>query len=488
MTKRSRHADAERVRMAATLTHEERLARRRPPPSVWRTPAGRTLAASVAVLAIATLAGLAALWPHGGTPSAGATAAGGATGATVVSTSTKDCGGPTRQSCLYVRARLDEGRDRNRVVPVLIGPADFAPEVGAGQAIRVLGGGGTYAFAEVDRRAPLLWLAVAVAIAAVVLVRLRGVLAVLGLAVSLVLVTRFVLPAILDGRPPLLVALVGAMAVTIVTLALTSGLGVQSMTAFVGIAATLLVAAVLGAAFAHIDHLDGRSSDAANALIAAGSHISLQGVVVAGVVLGALGALTDTAVTQASAVMAPAPGRTRARRARPVPRGLRRRPRPPLGHGPHARARLRRRHAAVPPRPARHEHPRRGRAQLAAARRADRRHAHRHAGAAAVRAGDHRSGRAPRRAAAGGRGSARPRARTLTVAGEVRRRGGRLVELVGPRDRVRLDATALCELDPDVPGRDVYLCGPDALARHLVAELRRAGVPKRRIHLESFSF
>jgi uncharacterized membrane protein len=290
--------------MAATLTHEERLARRRPPPSVWRTPAGRTLAASVAVLAIATLAGLAALWPHGGTPSASATAAGGATGATVVSTSTKDCGGPTRQSCLYVRARLDEGRDRNRVVPVLIGPADFAPEVGAGQAIRVLGEGGTYAFAEVDRRAPLLWLAVAVAIAAVVLVRLRGVLAVLGLAVSLVLVTRFVLPAILDGRPPLLVALIGAMAVTIVTLALTSGLGVQSMTAFVGIAATLLVAAVLGAAFAHIDHLDGRSSDAANALIAAGSHISLQGVVVAGVVLGALGALTDTAVTQASAVMA----------------------------------------------------------------------------------------------------------------------------------------------------------------------------------------
>jgi uncharacterized membrane protein len=55
---------------------------------------------------------------------------------------------------------------------------------------------------------------------------------------------------------------------------------------------------------ANLDHLDGRANDAANALIAAGSHISLQGVVVAGVVLGALGALTDTAVTQASTVMA----------------------------------------------------------------------------------------------------------------------------------------------------------------------------------------
>jgi uncharacterized membrane protein len=168
----------------------------------------------------------------------------------------------------------------------------------------VLSSRGTYAFAEVDRRAPLLWLAIAVAIAAVALVRWRGLLAILGLALSLLLVTRFVLPAILDGRPPLLVALTGALAVTIVTLVLTSGWGVQSMTAFVGIAITLLLAAVLGVVFAHIDHLDGRSNEAANALIAAGSHISLQGVVVAGVVLGALGALTDTAVTQASTVMA----------------------------------------------------------------------------------------------------------------------------------------------------------------------------------------
>jgi uncharacterized membrane protein len=79
---------------------------------------------------------------------------------------------------------------------------------------------------------------------------------------------------------------------------------VQTLTALVGIAATLLVAAVVAAAFAQLDHLDGRSNDAANALIAAGRHISLQGVVVAGVVLGALGALTDTAVTQSSAVMA----------------------------------------------------------------------------------------------------------------------------------------------------------------------------------------
>ena len=74
------------------------------------------------------------------------------------------------------------------------------------------------------------------------------------------------------------------------------------------------------------------------------------------------------------------------------------------------------------------------------------------------------------------------------VAGEVGRRGGRLVELVGGRDRVRLDAGALRDIVPDVRRREVYLCGPDALSRRLAAELGRAGVPEGRIHFESFTF
>jgi predicted ferric reductase len=73
------------------------------------------------------------------------------------------------------------------------------------------------------------------------------------------------------------------------------------------------------------------------------------------------------------------------------------------------------------------------------------------------------------------------------VAHEVRRRGGRLVELVGSRERVRLDAAALREIVPDVRTRQVYLCGPDALAHHLASQLQRAGVPEHHIHYESFA-
>jgi predicted ferric reductase len=74
------------------------------------------------------------------------------------------------------------------------------------------------------------------------------------------------------------------------------------------------------------------------------------------------------------------------------------------------------------------------------------------------------------------------------VAGEVHRRGGRLVELVGSRNEVRLDAGALREIVSDLRAREVFLCGPDVLSHRLAAELERAGVPRRRVHFESFTF
>ena len=51
-------------------------------------------------------------------------------------------------------------------------------------------------------------------------------------------------------------------------------------------------------------HLDGHSSELATFLAGSDRAVSLQGVVLAGLVIGALGVLADMGVTQASAVMA----------------------------------------------------------------------------------------------------------------------------------------------------------------------------------------
>jgi ferredoxin-NADP reductase/DMSO/TMAO reductase YedYZ heme-binding membrane subunit len=74
------------------------------------------------------------------------------------------------------------------------------------------------------------------------------------------------------------------------------------------------------------------------------------------------------------------------------------------------------------------------------------------------------------------------------IAGHVARRGGRLHELVGPRERVPMDACALRTLVPDVAERDVFVCGPDAFTAVVVDAALTAGTPADRIHHETFTF
>jgi predicted ferric reductase len=74
------------------------------------------------------------------------------------------------------------------------------------------------------------------------------------------------------------------------------------------------------------------------------------------------------------------------------------------------------------------------------------------------------------------------------IAALVERSGGRLHELVGPRDQVQLDAAALRDLVPDVAQRDVYICGPDGFLAAMAEVALRLGVPEAQLHQEAFGF
>jgi predicted ferric reductase len=74
------------------------------------------------------------------------------------------------------------------------------------------------------------------------------------------------------------------------------------------------------------------------------------------------------------------------------------------------------------------------------------------------------------------------------ITGLVEKRGGGLHELIGPRQKVKLDAKHLRRLIPDLANRDVYVCGPDSFTEGIVAAARTIGVPDSRIHQEAFAF
>ncbi|HET9442349.1 MAG TPA: YibE/F family protein [Acidimicrobiales bacterium] len=159
-----------------------------------------------------------------------------------------------------------------------------------------------YAFADRQRKPVLFWFAVAFALVVLALGRLRGLAALLGLGASLVVLLSFILPAILDGRSPVSVALVGSAAIAFLALYLAHGPGPATTVALLGTLCSLALTAVLALAAVSLAGLTGFASEEAMIVQLAESRIDLSGLVLAGVVIGALGAVDDMTVTQVAAV------------------------------------------------------------------------------------------------------------------------------------------------------------------------------------------
>jgi uncharacterized membrane protein len=152
----------------------------------------------------------------------------------------------------------------------------------------------------------MLWLAIGFAALVVLFGRLRGALSLVGLALSLAIILTFVVPAILDGGDPLWVAIFGALAVMIATISLAHGINAKSVAAMLGTTISLALVALLANLFTEISSLTGLSSEEASTLVLNDvvSQPSLQGLLLAGMVIGALGVLDDVTVSQASTVIA----------------------------------------------------------------------------------------------------------------------------------------------------------------------------------------
>jgi uncharacterized membrane protein len=150
----------------------------------------------------------------------------------------------------------------------------------------------------------MLWLAIGFAALVIATGRWRGLRALLGLAASIAIVIVFIVQAILDGRDPLAVAIVGALAVMLATIPLAHGLGAKALAACLGTSLSLLLTAGLASTFTDLAHLSGISSEETAFLGATGIVPSLEGLLLAGMVIAALGVLDDLTVSQASTVMA----------------------------------------------------------------------------------------------------------------------------------------------------------------------------------------
>jgi uncharacterized membrane protein len=203
--------------------------------------------------------------------------------------------------------RVDEGPDTGATVQLSGGDnatGRLAPGDGVVLAADPSADGvqDRYQLTDSQRGRSLTALALLFAVAVVALGRLRGLLALVGLALSSLVLVGWLVPALLSGRPPVLTATVGASAVMLSVLLLAHGPSVRTATAIVGTAASLLITLGLAVAFVELSSLTGLTSEEATFVQAVFGGLDVRGLLLAGIVVGAVGILDDVTVTQVSAV------------------------------------------------------------------------------------------------------------------------------------------------------------------------------------------
>ncbi|WP_405404315.1 YibE/F family protein [Streptomyces sp. NBC_01104] len=288
----------------------------------------RVIAAVLIPFAAAVVVGLVVLWP-GGAPAHERTGVGfdrQTQQGRVVSVAKVDCKDvnasqvpvsgetppPTGEQgggaglCEKATVEVTSGQDEGRKFVEVVQP-DAPRQLREGQGVVVAYAPDAphdlqYSVTDVNRKFPLMLLAGIFALVVVAVGRMRGVMALVALALSFAVLTLFILPAILQGSNPLVVAVVGASAIMLIALYICHGLTARTSVAVIGTLISLLLIGLLGSLFIGWASLSGNTDDNTGLIHGLYPHIDMSGLLLAGVIIGSLGVLDDVTVTQTSAV------------------------------------------------------------------------------------------------------------------------------------------------------------------------------------------
>lgn len=206
-------------------------------------------------------------------------------------------------SCGEVTAATDDGQSAD----FTLDPTRFQAGIDVGDKITLLriqpdGQSASYEFLDFQRGVPLAALAAIFGVVVIAIARWRGLFAIVGIGVTLVALTQYVLPSILSGRSPILTAIIGSTVIMIVVLYLAHGISVRTTSALFGTLFGIAITAGIGVLSTDLASITGVGSEDDRLLLGTVPTLDLSHVAAATMVIAGLGVLNDVTVTQASAV------------------------------------------------------------------------------------------------------------------------------------------------------------------------------------------
>ena len=220
--------------------------------------------------------------------------------------------GSTTQSYQILLVKIQEGPNTGQLVEIDYGLRQIRPpglKIKIGDMVLVTtsempdGSINAY-FTDFIRNSSLLWLLSTFVVFTIIISGWKGIRSIVGMAFSLTVVITFIIPKILQGNDPVIVSITGAFLLLTVTLYLTYGWTMKTHAAVIGTLVSLLLTGFLAHYFINLTRLTGFGSEDALFLTQQSEiQINLRGLVLGGMIIGALGVLDDLVITQASAVM-----------------------------------------------------------------------------------------------------------------------------------------------------------------------------------------
>jgi uncharacterized membrane protein len=157
---------------------------------------------------------------------------------------------------------------------------------------------------EIVRDHYLLYLTVFFILALIIVGGRQGVKTVATLAITGFIIIKVLLPAILAGYEPISTTIVTASLIVTISLIIISGINRKTTAAIIGTIGGVVVAGLIAFIMTDLTKLTGLSDDEAQMLmfIPQQTEFNFQGLLFAGMIIGALGAVLDVGVSVASAM------------------------------------------------------------------------------------------------------------------------------------------------------------------------------------------
>lgn len=156
---------------------------------------------------------------------------------------------------------------------------------------------------DFDRTGWLYLLVIIFVIVTVLVGGLKGFKSLLSLASSFAVIVFLVVPLLMKGVNPLAVAVLGSLLIMVIIIYLTDGINRKSHIAIFSVLISLILTLALAYLFTWLTRLSGLSTEEATLLVGTSSgKINFQGLLLAGILIGAVGVLDDIILGQIEAV------------------------------------------------------------------------------------------------------------------------------------------------------------------------------------------